>query len=197
MPRLGPEISCAERPPVPDTQHTRGPWRVGNLQAPTCHVLVWVWLVQSWHLLLPRVDSRSTLSHFPPAHPASGVPHGPLLPSQAKLFFSGSWPEDPLLNLDLTALPLREVFCLYVDGDLLLFHYSHYFLLTATISLAISLGIWEKGKLTCKGSYYHIELEYIFNFHNIWLACDWFSFPQSRKKGGFSSSEDMRCIRVK
>lgn len=158
---------------------------------------------------LPRVNSRfnfvtalqHSLRQFLPIE-LSGFLMVPLLISQANIFFTGSGLDCPFLSLDFPESSLREVYerLWYMDGDSLLFCYWYCLFFIATISLVISLGIGEMGRLTHTGLYYHIELEHKFNFHIfhiIWLSCAWFSFSQSRKKKGFSLPEDTRWIWVK
>lgn len=96
MPRQRPEISCAEHPPVPDTQHTSGPWRVGNLQVPTCPcrcecglfnpgTCCFAGLTQDLHLV-------TALQHTPPR----GFPWSPAsFPSQVFLRWLLAWRPRP------------------------------------------------------------------------------------------------------
>lgn len=171
------------------------PWRVEALQAmtltsagvnATCSILALGVSPASTQDLTSVTALQHTLPQFLPTE-LRGFLMVPLLTSQAKLFFTDSWLDHTFLNLDFPEPSLREVYerLWYVDGNLLLFHYWYCLFFIATISSVISLGIGEMGRLTHKGLYYHIELEHKFNFHIfhiIWLACDWFSFFQSRKK---------------
>lgn len=137
----------------------------GHFQARPCQGACGCWC-SSCHSVFPRVNLRSPLKSLCCSTPFL----------EASWWSLGSW-RDPSSSIQIprfiSARSFLGTWRWLVSLLILLFSYWN--------DLAISLGIWEKGELTCPRSMLPHWTGMPLNVLILW-ARDWCSFPQSRKR---------------